>query len=173
MRVVQDRRMTSSASSKRALGLLRRNAEALELGVPVALADAEVEPAAGDQIERRGLLGEQDRVVPGQRHDRGPEPQPGRAHRQAGQQHQRGRDLVPAGEMMLDQEARMQAQRLRLDVEVEIIAESLAGPLVVLRARLARVGLRRTEQTKTHRHSAACASSASMKPPDWRRHSAA
>jgi hypothetical protein len=51
----------------------------------------------------------------------------GRAHRQAGQQHERGRDLVPAGEMMLDQEARMQAQRLRLDVEVEIIAKPLAG----------------------------------------------
>ena len=108
-------------------GLLRRNAEALELGVPVALADAEVEPAFGDEIERRGLLGQQHRVVPGQRHDRGPEPQPGRAHRQAGQQHERGRDLVPAGEMMLDQEARMQAERLRLDVEVEIVAKSLAG----------------------------------------------
>ena len=57
------------------LGLLRRNAETLELAVAVALADAEVEPAAGDEVEGRGLLGEQDRVVPGQGHDGGPEPQ--------------------------------------------------------------------------------------------------
>jgi hypothetical protein len=41
-----------------------RNLEAVELAVPVALPDAEVEPSAGDQVERRRLLGQQDRVVP-------------------------------------------------------------------------------------------------------------
>jgi len=40
------------------LGLLRGYTEAGELVVPVAPADAEVEPAAGNEIERRGLLGQ-------------------------------------------------------------------------------------------------------------------
>jgi hypothetical protein len=39
----------------------------------------------------------------------------------SGLQYQRGRDLVPAGEMMFDQEARMIAQRLGLDRHVEIM----------------------------------------------------
>jgi hypothetical protein len=59
---------------------------------------------------------------------------------------ERGRDLVPAREVMLDEEARMEAQRLRLHVKVQIVAETLTGP----RAKLATVGLRRTKETKTH-----------------------
>ena len=39
-------------------GLLRRDVEALELAVAVALADAEIEAAVGDEIERRHLLGQ-------------------------------------------------------------------------------------------------------------------
>ena len=50
------------------LGLFRRDLKTLKLAMPVALADAEIEAAAGDQIERRRLLGEQHRIVPGQ-HD--------------------------------------------------------------------------------------------------------
>ena len=64
-------------------GFLRRDLEALELVVPIALADAEIEPAAGNQIERRRLLGEQHRIVPGQHDDGGAEPQRGCAHRRA------------------------------------------------------------------------------------------
>ena len=62
------------------LGLFRRDLKTLELAVPVALADAEIEAAAGDQIERRRLLGEQHRIVPGQHHHRRAEPQRLGAH---------------------------------------------------------------------------------------------
>ena len=71
----------------------------------VALADAEIEPAAGDQIERRRLFREQHGIVPGQYHHRRAEPQPRRAHGERGQKHERRGDLVPAGEVMLDQKA--------------------------------------------------------------------
>ncbi len=138
--------MTSIASSKRELRLLLRNAEALEFVVPVALADAEIEPAIGNQIKRRRLLGEQDRVVPRQHHHRGAEPQRARSHRQTREQRERGRHLVPAGEMVLDRKARMVAEGLGLDVEIEIVAKSLPG----FRAKLVAVGLRRAEQTKAH-----------------------
>ena len=41
----------------------------------IALADAEIEPAAGQQVDGRGLLGEQHRVVPGQHHHGGADAQ--------------------------------------------------------------------------------------------------
>ena len=110
--------------------------------MPVALADAEIEPAAGDQIERRGLLGEQHRIVPRQHDHRGAEPQRRGAHGERGLQHQGGGDLVPAGEMMLDQEARAIAERLGLDRGVEIVAEALPA----LGRKVAAVGLRRAER---------------------------
>ena len=128
------------------LGLLRRDAEAGELVVPIALADAEIEPAAGNQIERRRLLGQQHRIVPGQHDDGGAEPQRGGAHGERGLQHQRGGDLVPAGEMMLDQEARTIAERLGLDGVVEIVAEALPG----FRAEVLGAGLRRAEDSELH-----------------------
>ena len=57
------------------VGLLHRHAEPGELVVAVALADAEIEPAAGQEIEGRGLLGQQHRVVPRQHDDRRAEAQ--------------------------------------------------------------------------------------------------
>ena len=62
------------------LGLVRRDRKTLELAVAVALADAEIEAAAGDQIERRRLLGEQYRIVPRQHDHRRAEPQRLGAH---------------------------------------------------------------------------------------------
>ena len=128
------------------LGLLRRDLKALEFAVPVALADAEIEAAAGNQIERRRLFGEQHRIVPGQHHHRRTEPQRLGAHGERHQQHQRRRDLVPAGEVMLDQKARLKAERLGLDVEVEIVAKALAG----FRPEIVAVGLRGTEDAEFH-----------------------
>src|SRR6185437_16584753 len=56
------------------LGFLHGDAEADELVVAIALADAEIEPAAGQQVEGRRLLGEQHRVVPRQDQNGGAEP---------------------------------------------------------------------------------------------------
>src|SRR5579862_618406 len=128
------------------LGFFRRDRKTLELAVPVAFADAEIETAAGDQIKRRRLLGEQHRIVPWQHDDRRAEPQRRGAHGGRHQQHQGRRHLVPAGEMMLDQKARLKAERLGLDVEIEIIAKPLPG----FRRQIVAVALRRAEQAKFH-----------------------
>ena len=50
------------------IGFGLRDAEARELAGAIALADAGVEPSAGQQVERGGLLGEQEGIVPGQHH---------------------------------------------------------------------------------------------------------
>src|SRR4029450_5554310 len=68
------------------------------------------------------------------------------AHRQAGEHHQCRRRLIPAREVMLDQEGRMKAKPFGFDVEVEPFVKAGAR----LRALRCRVGLRRAEQTETH-----------------------
>ena len=128
------------------LGLLRRDLEPLEFAVPVTLADAEIEAAARNQIEGGGLFGKQHRIMPGQHHHRRAEPQRLGSHGERHQQHQRRRDLVPAGEMMFDEKARPKAERLGLDIEVEIVAE----PLPALRTERLIIGLRRTEDAELH-----------------------
>ena len=145
-RVSQARVMTSIASSNRASASAGGDLETGELAVPVALADAEIEPSARYEIERPRLLGQQHRVVPGQHDYRGAEPQRGGAHGKATEQHHRGGDLVPAGEVMFDQEARVEAERLGLDVEVEIVAE----PLARFHRKIVVAGLRVTQETKSH-----------------------
>src|SRR5262249_59556784 len=47
----------------------RRNAKSVELWLAISLADSEVDAPAAQEIERGGLLGDQDRSVPGQYHD--------------------------------------------------------------------------------------------------------
>src|SRR5271157_4288452 len=131
---------------KTRFGLLGRDLKALEFAVAIAFANAEIEPAAGNQIERRRLFREQHRVVPRQHHHRRTKPQSRGAHGERGQQHQRRRDLVPAAEMMFDQKTRDETKPLSRDIEVEIVAEALAG----LRAEIAAVRLRRCEQTEFH-----------------------
>src|SRR5262249_30587290 len=128
------------------LRLLGRDLEAVELAVAIALADAEVEAAAGDEIERRRLLGEQHWIVPGQHDDAGAEPQGRGAHGERREQHQRRRHLVPAGEVVLDQEGRAVAERLGLDIVVEPVAKALAG----LGTEILAVGLGRAEETEFH-----------------------
>ena len=106
---------------------LHRDAEARELVVPVALADAEIEPAAGQQIEGCRLLGQQHRVVPGQHDHRGAQPQRTGLRGEPGQQVQAGRDLAEAGEMVLDQKGAVKAERLGFHVVVDEVAEPLAA----------------------------------------------
>ena len=128
------------------VGLLHRNAEARELVVAVALADAEFEPAAGEQIDGRGLLGQQHRIVPRQHHHRGAEPQRRGARRHPGQQIEARRDLAEAGEMMLDHEGRVVAERLGLDVVFDVVAKALAA--VEVGAAALRLGA--AEQSEFH-----------------------
>jgi hypothetical protein len=45
---------------------LHRDAEAVELAPPVALSDAKIKASIAEKIQRRGLLGEQSRIVPGE-----------------------------------------------------------------------------------------------------------
>ena len=66
--------MTSIASSKRSVASSCATQKPCELVAAIALADAEIEPPVRQQIEGRGLLGDQDRVVPRQHDDRGAEP---------------------------------------------------------------------------------------------------
>ena len=128
------------------VGLLHRDAEARELVVAVALADAEFEPAAGQQIDGGRLLGEQHRVVPGQHHHGGAEPQRLGARREPGQQVEARRDLAEAGEMMLDHEGRVVAQRLGLDVVFDVVAKALTA--VEVGAAALRLGA--AEQSEFH-----------------------
>src|SRR5213593_3011537 len=109
------------------VGFLHRHAEARKLVVPIALADPEIEPAPGQEIERRGLFRQQHRVVPWQHHDSGAETQPARARSDPGQEIERGRHLTVAREVVLHDERAVKAQRLRLDVVVDEIAKSLAA----------------------------------------------
>ena len=128
------------------LGLVRRNLEASELAVPVTLADTEIEAATGKKVERCRLFREQHWIVPGRNDHRGTQTQCRCAHCQRAKQHQGRGHLVPAAEMMLDRETRMKAKRLGLDVEIEIVEKSAP----CLGTKSGSIGLRRTEQTKTH-----------------------
>src|SRR4029077_1332813 len=92
-----------------------------------ALADAEIEPPAGQQVERRGLLGEQQRAVCRQYHHRGTEAQPTGARTKPGQQIDRRRALAIAGEMVLDDKGAVKAERLGLDVVIDEVAEALGA----------------------------------------------
>src|SRR5262249_83847 len=109
------------------VGFLHLHAEAGEFVVVVTLADAEIEPAAGEEIERSRLLGQQYRIVPGQHDDRGAETQPACACAKPGQQVQRRRNLAISGEMVLDDKGAVKAERLGLDIVFDEIAEPLAA----------------------------------------------
>ena len=60
--------------TKPCIGFRHGNAKTGEFIVAIAFADAEIEPAAGQKIDRGGLLGEQYRIVPRQHQDCGAEP---------------------------------------------------------------------------------------------------
>ena len=127
--------------------LVLLDTEAGEFVGPVALADAEIEPAVRQQVERRGLLGDQHRVVPGQHDHRGAEADRRGARRQVGKQVQRGRDLAEPGEMVLDQEHARKAELLGGDH----IADEIVVALAV--AGRPAASPRSAEQSELHRSS--------------------
>src|SRR5262245_3243975 len=84
---------------------VRRNLKALELAVPITFADAQIEAAMREKIERCRFFSEQHRIVPWRHDHRGAQAQSSCAHGQRTEQHQRRGYLVPAAEMVLDREA--------------------------------------------------------------------
>ena len=111
-----------------------------------ALANAEIEPTGGKEVERGRLLCEQNRIVPWRHDDSGAQPQCRRAHCQGRKQHQRGGKLVPTAEMMLHRKARMKPERLCLNIEIKKFEKAAAS----LRSEACNIGFRRTEQTEPH-----------------------
>src|SRR5262245_1080068 len=87
------------------LGFLRRKLKALEFAVAIAFADAKIEPACGEEIERGSLLRKQYRIMPGEHDDGCAKPQCGCSHCKRSKQHQRGGNLIPPAEMMFDRKA--------------------------------------------------------------------
>ena len=87
-----------------ALRLLGRDTEAFEFGMAVAFSDPEIEPSTGHEVEGCGLLGEQNWVVPGQHQHGGAKAERRRARGEPSQKLQRRGDLVPAREVVLDEE---------------------------------------------------------------------
>ena len=126
-------------------GLVDRDAEAVELGLAVALADAEIDPPAGQQVERRDLLGDQHRIVPRQHDHRGAEPDVLGARREIGEHRHRGGHLALAGEVMLDHEELLEAEPVGFG---HIVDEALVA-LAVLQADAA-LGARASEQAELH-----------------------
>src|SRR5262249_53536510 len=128
------------------VGLRERDRETPELVVAITLADPEIEPAIRQQVESRRLLGQDHRIVPWKHHHGGAEPQSRGARREPGEEGEVGRDLVPAGEVMLDQERAVIAERFRLDVEIDEVMK----PLAHAGAGMQTAGLRGTKNSKTH-----------------------
>ena len=105
-----------------ALGrLLDGDAEARELRRAVALADAEIEAAVGQEIERGDLLGQQHRVVPGQHHHRRAEPYALGAAGKVAQEIERRRELPDAREVVLDHEHAVIAELLGVQHVVDVL----------------------------------------------------
>jgi hypothetical protein len=109
------------------IGFLHRHTETGELIVPVTLADPEIEPAPRQEIEGCRLFRQQHGIVPRQYCYCRAQSQPARAGTKPGQQVERGRYLPEAGEMVLDDEGAVEAERLGLDVVVDEIPEPLAA----------------------------------------------
>src|SRR5262245_14631419 len=131
------------------IGLVEWDREARELIVAITFADSEIEPAPRQEVQGRGLLGQEHRIVPRQHHYGSAEPQRRGARREPRQQGEGGRDLVPAGEVVLNQERAVVAKRFRFDVEIDEVMKALAHRRAGTRA----AGLRRTKNSKPHDHS--------------------
>src|SRR6185312_7603235 len=121
--------------------------EPREFRLAIAPADTEIEPSAGQQIERRRFFRDQHRIVPAQHHDGCTEPDPARPRREIRENVQRGRDLAVYSEMVLDNEHGVEAERLGFADIVDIIGIALA---VAGRTAARRAGA--AEQTEFHAH---------------------
>ena len=81
-------------------------------------------PAQINEIDRRRLVREQHRIVPGQHDHRGAETQRPRARADPGEQVQRRGNLSEPGEVMLDDEGALIAESLGLDDVLDVVLEA-------------------------------------------------
>ena len=124
---VQAFKIKSIDSSNFSRASVHSDIEAVEFVIAIAGADAEIQPPARQQIERRRLLGQQHRIVPRQHHDRRAKPQGFRPRAKPGQQVDRRRDLAEPGEMMLDHEGAVEAHGLGFDIVFDKVAIALGA----------------------------------------------
>jgi hypothetical protein len=103
--------------------------KARELRRAIALADAEIEAAVGQEVERGNLLCEQYRIVPGQHHHRRAETDAFGAAGKIAQEVERGRQLADTREVVLDHEHAVIAEFLGIEhiVDVLPVAEAVSN----------------------------------------------
>ncbi len=126
-------------------GLGDWNAKAVELGLAVTFAHAEIESPAAQQVECGGLLGHQHGIVPGQHDHRRAQTDLLGLGGEVRQQRHRGRYLALPGKVVLDHEQLPEAQPIRLH---HVIDEAFVA-LAVLDADTA-FGPRAPEQSELH-----------------------
>ena len=107
--------------------LLQLEAEALELVVLVAAAETDVDASAGQEIERRDLLGDDERMVQRNHDDRRADAQPRRLRRDVRRELHRAREIAVRREVMLGEPDVAKAKGLGLLRDVERARVDLRG----------------------------------------------
>jgi len=98
----------------------------VKLAPAIALADPEIEAAVRQEIEGRGLFGEERRVVPGQHEHGSAETHLRRLRGEIGQEVQRRRDLAKTGEVVLDEEHAVKAELFGFADVIDVVAVNAA-----------------------------------------------
>src|SRR6266850_648538 len=102
-------------------------AEPLELVVLIAAPEADVDPAAGQQVERGDLLGDNQRMVQRHHDDRRPDPQRGRLGRDVGGELDGAREVAVGRKVVLGQPHVAEAERLGGLRHLDAAREDLLG----------------------------------------------
>lgn len=126
---VEGARQQVEAAGGRRAAILEGRVEGRERRGIIAAADAELEPAAAQHVERRRILGEADRQFQRDGDDRRAEAD-ARRPRGHGSQEDEGRGtgtgpLAPRREMVLRDPSDIEAQLLRRDEQIDELAEQL------------------------------------------------
>ncbi len=116
-----------------AVPLRRVGAEQLELGYPVAGAEAEVEAAAADDVHHRRLLGDLDRRVQRCDHDAGPDAYPACAGRDGCREGERLREVAVIEQVVFGYPDRVRAQSFRLLAHLQGEPVQAGGVLAAVR----------------------------------------
>ncbi len=128
------------------IGFRDRHVETDEFVVAIPFANPEIQPPAGQQVQRRRLFRQQNRIVPRQHDHRRAQAQRCGAGTEPGQEREGGGDLAEAGEVVPHDESAMEARCFDFDVVFDEAAEPLGAVEFPLGA--ARGGA--AEQTEQH-----------------------